>query len=136
MILHLHDNLFIYQVQEKFSKCFPHLKIEFYSKAHHVKEESLEKDRIDPQRRIGEVRQNQNAGWLDIKSWDTIARIEKAFKDRFGLNVQVFRKENNTWVQTSKTDRFTIRQQMMMAEGADRTMVPKFNEQLGEYDYL
>jgi hypothetical protein len=136
MILQIHDNLQVSDVQERFSKCFPYLKIEFYTRAHHIGDETPEKFMVDRNKRIGEIRRNKNAGCLEIKSWFTVSRIEKDFKELFGLNVQVFRSENDEWVQTSKTDNRSLLQQTEMARHAERCLTPKYSEQLGEYEYL
>jgi hypothetical protein len=136
MILQIHDNLLISDLQEKFSKVFPCLKIEFYSKPHNIKKESSEAHKISSDKRIGDIRRNSNEGFLEIKSWVTVSQVEKDFRKQFGLNVQVFRKENGAWVMTSKTDGYTLSQQNEMSCYADHSIVPKYKEQLGEYDYL
>ena len=136
MIIGIHDNLLVSEVQDRFNKCFPSLKIEFYSKSHSLAEESKEKHLISPSKRIGEIRQNKNEGFMEIKSWDSVARIEKEFHKHYGLNIQVFRNENGSWVQTSVTDRYSLAQQNQMADHARSSISPKFREQLGEYDYL
>ena len=114
MLLQIHDNLLVSDIKEKFAECFPCLKIEFYTKLHHIRENTSEIFRIDSQKKIGTIRQNRKQGFLDIKSWHTVSRIEKEFKDRFGLNVQVFRKQNGKWIQTAVTDANTLLQQMEM----------------------
>jgi hypothetical protein len=136
MILQIHDNLHVSDVQERFSKCFPYLKIEFYRRAHHIGAETLQEFMVDANKRIGEIRRNTNAGCMEIKSWFTVSRIEKDFKELFGLNVQVFRNENNEWIQTSKTDNRSLLQQTEMARYAERSTSPKCSRQLAEYEYL
>ena len=136
MLIHIHDNLFISDLQERFSKCFQSLKIEFYKKAHRSKKPSPESDIIGPDKRIGEIRRNHNSGKLEIKSSFTAQQVENEFKKKFGLNVQIFRKENGGWVQTSGTDTYNLLQQSEMSKHADLSITPKYEEQLCEYEYL
>ena len=109
MILQIHDNLLVSDIQERFSKCFQFLKIEFYSKPY--KDEFSEKYRIAPNKKIGEIRNNCNEGCLEIKSWYTVYTVEKYFAELFGLNIQIFRMENNRWNQTYTTKNYTLMQQ-------------------------
>ena len=62
--------------------------------------------------RIADVRKDHYNGVLEIKSWQTTAKIEKELKEVFGLHAQVFRQDGkNGWVQTSLSDDFTLQQQ-------------------------
>ena len=40
-----------------------------------------------------------------------VNELEKIFKDRFNLAVQVFRKSGNLWLETTMTDNWTLQQQ-------------------------
>ena len=136
MIIHVHDNLKLSDIQERFSKCFPSLKIEFYNKRHTLKKSSSENFQINPSKHVGEIRHNHSAIEMELKSWFTVARVEKDFREKFGLNVQVFRRENGAWVQTCNTDKFTLHEQQEMASHATTSVYPEYREQLGEYDEL
>ena len=136
MIIHIHDNVLVSDLQERFSKCFPSLKIEFYTKPHSSAKPSNEKYRIDPQNRVGNVRHNSNEGNLEIKSWYTVQKVEEDFREKFGMNVQIFRKENGEWIQTCNTDKFSLHTQQEMSDHAASSIYPKHTEQLGEYDEL
>ena len=136
MIIHIHDSFSLSDIQDRFSKCFPWLKIEFYSHPQSLKKSSKDENRISSEKNVGQVRHDHRQGELEIKSWYSVARVEKDFREKFGLNVQVFRKENGGWVQTSKTDKFTLHEQEKMARHAETSISPKFREQLSEYDEL
>ena len=136
MIIHIHDNLTLSDLQERFSKCFPALKIQFYTRPHALKKPSDENDMIHPSKKVEQARHIHTQGELELKSWHTVARVEKDFREKFGLNVQVFRNENGEWVQSSITDKFTLRDQQEMSRHAASSVHPQFREQLGEYDEL
>jgi hypothetical protein len=118
MILIIHDKLTIEDLQERFSLCFPYLKIEFYKKPYHCKAASSENDRIDPKCRIGDVRKNHNLGQLEIKSFNLIGKVENEFKDRFGLYIQIYRNKNGGWIQTKSTESCLLKEQGSFSEYA------------------
>src|SRR5689334_11542841 len=118
MILQIHDNLLIADLQEKFSQCFPSLSIEFYNKPHRAGIPTSDKYLIDASKKVGDIRRNRKEGPLEIKSWFTVAQVEKAFHEKYGLNVQIFRKEKTGSVQTSKTDKYTLMEQRDMVHNS------------------
>jgi hypothetical protein len=136
MLLRIHDNLLIEDLQEKFSLCFPCLKIEFYSMPHHWKKGSLQKDIISPKNRVGDIRKNHSDEILEIKSSDKVGEVEKKLKKMFGLNVQIFRKENNCWIQTTSTDVFTLEGEAELSKKSKTTLISKIKEQTDEYGFL
>jgi hypothetical protein len=68
MLLQIHDNLLVSDMKEKFSECFPCLKIELYIKGHHKGEKTPEIFRIDPENKIGVIRQNRRQGYISTSS--------------------------------------------------------------------
>ena len=136
MLLRIHDNLLVEDLQEQFSKCFPHLKIEVYSTPHHWKKGSLQKDLISSKSLIGDIRKKHPGGVMEIKSWDKVGEVEKKLKNMFDLNVQIFRKENNCWIQTTSTDVFTLEKEAQLSEKSKTTLTTKIKEQADEYDFL
>ena len=136
MLLHIYDHLLVSDLQEKFAECFPCLKIEFYSKPHHHGEKSTDENRIDPSRKIGNIRHTHNEGLLEIRSRYSTAHVERDFRKLFGLNVQVFRNEKFGWVQTSETDKYTLQQQNDMVSHVAEQIRPKYKEQFGEHEDL
>jgi hypothetical protein len=111
MILHIDDRYKVGDLQDRFSECFPFLKIEFYRNSHKWKQHSSLSDLIQPAETIGSIRKNHEQGILEIKSWYQTGRVEKDFKEKFGLNVQIYRKRSNGWTQTISTDNLTLREQ-------------------------
>lgn len=136
MILRIDDHKTVGEVQDKFNECFPYLKIDFFKKSHHVKKPSDEKDLIGAGYKIGDIRKKHTIGNMEIYSWNTVATIEQAFKERYGLHVQILRKENNHWVQTTKTDIYTLKKQSEMAMHAANSIEPYCKDQSKEYKEL
>lgn len=135
MVLNIHDNLLVEDLQECFSNSFPNLKIEFYKKSHYWKKESSG-DCIDPKTRIGEIRKKHDPGTLEIKASHTAGEVERNFKNLFGLNVQVFRNENGDWIQTTTTDPCTLYEQKEFLEHARTSLFPKSTKQINEYRFF
>jgi len=123
MILLITDNITIADLQEKFTECFPKLKIEFYSHPHHWKESSVRGELIDSKKRIGEIRKEHKHGVLEIKSWYQTGRVEQDFKKLFGLNAQIFRKENGKWRQTIASDDLTLQEQQQLISATTDTQL-------------
>ena len=113
MQLLIHDNLQLADVQDRFSDCFPGLKIEFFEDSR-SKRLPASDDIISSDTYIGEIRKQHYSGIFEIKSWNTVDKIEKGFQDMFGLNVQIFHRDNSTWVLTNNNR--TLRDQVIILQ--------------------
>jgi hypothetical protein len=49
-------------------------------------------------------------GWIDISKQRTAGELESDFRRHLGLSVQVMRKSGDMWIQTTKTDYWTLHQ--------------------------
>jgi hypothetical protein len=98
-------------IQEEFQKCFPFLKLEFYSNSHRVGEGSSKKQALNNNLTVGETPQFKKDSTIEIEKSMKVSELEKAFANAFGLNIQVFRKSNNMWLQTTITDNWSLEKQ-------------------------
>ena len=98
-------------IQSEFHKKFPHLKIEFYTEPHQVGKGSPVGETLEPEQTIGTVRDKNKTGDLKIVPEMEVGELERLFTEKFGLNVQVFRRSGNLWMQTSATDSWTLEKQ-------------------------
>ena len=115
MFLQIDDSLSVEDVQDRFSDCYPFLRLKFYSAAHKRFRPSEEACVINGKEKIGDVRKLHANGVLEIKSWYTVARVEEELKERFGLNAQIFRRNpKGEWIQTSLSDALTLAEQSEM----------------------
>lgn len=110
MHFEINDNTTIRHIQERFSDYYPYLQIEFYKKPHKKYEASEDKDLLFPGKTIGEVKQTHVSALMEIKPDSKVAEIEKEFMQRFGLSVQILKKEKDKWVQTTGMDDFTVKE--------------------------
>ena len=110
------DKIKLQDIQQEFSSQFPFLKLEFYSGSHDANEGSMEADHLDAEKTIGEVRTIHNKGEIELQDSMSVADLEKDFFEKYGLNAQVFRKSKDLWLQTTKTDQWTLAEQNQRGE--------------------
>jgi hypothetical protein len=100
--------LSIQEVIEQFSKVYPGLKLELYSKEHEPGKGTSQDLILDHSMKLGDVNPSISSEDLALDPQMTVAELENVFKSHFGLNVQVFRRSNKLWLQTSATDKWTL----------------------------
>ena len=115
------------QIQEDFHKKFPYLKIEFYQSRHDPGEGSPETERLDPEFTIEEVRTRHSEGDLEVLESMTVREFEAQVNHQFGLNVQVFRKSGNLWMQTTSTDDWTLKEQNRKGGSSEKAYNEKYS---------
>lgn len=116
MHIHIDDSRSLKQIQDEFSSQFPLLKLEFFRHSHGKGGASSKDEMLDSSTSLnslmaakGEVKE------LRIKGDMTVAEVETAFREHFGLNVQVFRLSGRTWLETTVTDSWTLSEQSRQA---------------------
>lgn len=114
MVIEIDDTKTIAQLQDEFSAKYPYLKIEFFEQPHGDQEASAGA-KFAPQQVIGQVRQKHVYGIISLEPTRQTGAVEQEFAERFGLNVQVYRKLLDRWAQTSGTDALTLGEQNAMA---------------------
>ncbi|MEX1002837.1 MAG: hypothetical protein WDZ35_12035 [Crocinitomicaceae bacterium] len=105
------DDKKLKDIKEMFNKKFPHLKIEFFSEDHDEGEATSFKSMYDDELYLKDIRKNNNEGELSINGNNKTSTFESNFKEHFGVNVQVWRKSGNMWLQTTSTDEWTLSEQ-------------------------
>ena len=110
------DSKKLIEVKREFSKKFPYLKLEFYAKHHEEGEGSEAKLLIDDEHTIGFARATHQEGDLSIDEHLKVGIFERMFFEKYGLNAQVFRKSGSIWLQTIKTDEWTLAEQNIRGE--------------------
>jgi len=108
MLLEIDDTKTISDLQDRFSLCFPNLKIELCRKKHNWEEYCAASEIYPAHMPIGKIRKIHQPGVLDIKSTYKVGEVEKALQETFGLNAQIYFRSGDKWVQTGKADNYTI----------------------------
>jgi hypothetical protein len=100
------------ELQQKFTKIFPGLKIEFFRNQHDRGESNIRAERFKGALTIAEIQPKLEPLTFIIEPEFTVEALEGKFRDRAQLNVQVFRKMGNVWLETVQTDSYTLQKQM------------------------
>ncbi|HET6225550.1 MAG TPA: hypothetical protein VFF27_04670 [Bacteroidia bacterium] len=118
MELLIHDSYKLSEIQEEFSKHFPYLKLEFFNLDPTKSTQMFSKQNLITQlhKTLAEVRHIHTAGHLSINGHQKVSTLEKHFAKDFGINIQVFRKSCNNWLQTTATDEWTLSEQNKIGE--------------------
>lgn len=111
MQLHIKSDRYIWELQKDFNLEFPYLKLEFFSRPHSANQPSPAKKIISAQHRISELAKKPLSDILPISESMSVANLESAFLNQYGLSVQVFRKSGNIWLETTMTDSWSLKQQ-------------------------
>lgn len=133
MHIEINDNTTFKEIQESFSDFYPYLQLEFYTRPHQKYGESLDIDLVYPGKTIGDVKKTHVSGILEILPQDTVARVEKELKMRFGLSAQVFWNDKEVWRQTTGMDDFTLKELNEMGRNSsDDYIVSNYEEGIME----
>jgi hypothetical protein len=110
MEIYISEEAIVANIQSDFQEAYPFLRLEFFQQPHEPGESCSPKQKITPETPIEDIRMMHTFGWLDISRHRTAAEIEYDFRRLMGLSVQVMRKSGDMWVQTTKTDFWTLQQ--------------------------
>lgn len=109
------NKLKVYTLQylsDKFITVFPFLKLEFYSTDHKGNEGSGRAYLLQHNTALSVIDPDE-ADKIDFSFYGekSVAEFEKMMKEKFRLNVQVFRKSADIWLQTTATDHWSLNKQ-------------------------
>ena len=100
------------EVQEYVSNKFPGIKIEFFNHSHDEEEGSPKSDMITESFVLSEKCKGFKESEISIKEPHTVGEVESWFENEIGAHIQVFRQAGRGWIETTKTDDYTLAQQM------------------------
>lgn len=109
MKINITNNKTIEEIQAEFNGEFPYLKIQFFKNGHKAFKGNEKKELIPVSTTIGLLKHHN--GSIEISDDMTVSDLEQLFKQKLGLNVQVFRKSGRSWLETTVTDNWTLRKQ-------------------------
>jgi len=111
--LHLYITKFstVQEVQEQFSRIFPFLKINIFRNPENRVNATGHPVIFGPDALLNQIQPKIADGELEISESMTIAALENAFFAQFGLAVQVLRKSGNLWLDTSRFNTWTLKEQ-------------------------
>lgn len=95
------------EIKEDFNSKYPGLKIEFYKKKHENYEGSSIDNQYGDSLTIADINP-KITGEIILSDASPVKEVEQEFEDLFGLHIQIFRRSNELWLQTSTTDDWTL----------------------------
>ena len=106
MILYMSFTALISNLQKEFNSAYPFLKLEFYKTIESGFSRKHIKDSVSL-RAAG----LKLPGVFEISDIMSVGTLENSLRIKFGLQVQVSRKSGPIWLETTKTDSWTLKQQ-------------------------
>ncbi len=101
----------VQDLKKQFHDFFPFLKIEFFETPHKASTGSNRASMIDNTVSISGMLKNKEGGIVELDDQTTVNSFEQLIDESFGLHVQVFRKSGELYIETTKTDDWTLGQQ-------------------------
>jgi hypothetical protein len=135
MLLEINDHKSIEALQREFAGHYPFLKIELFDRPHEALEGSPEKHRLPPWLLLGRARVRHNKGVLEINPMHTAYYIEKLFRNRYGMYVQIYRKGADGWIQTVGSDFVTLKEHNEIGRMAVESGHPRERTEFMEDEY-
>ena len=117
-------------VKDAFNSMFPYLRIEFFNIFHGLGEPTSKSHLVSGDVPLDQLNPLIKGGVLTITGDQTVQEIEQVFKEEFGLSIQVFRKQNDVWIETTHTDLLTLDKQNDMGKKAIQTKEREISERL------
>ena len=107
------DNEFmtLREIKEQFNNKFPNLKIEFFQKHHDTGQASPKTAIYDDNLTLKDVRDEGSLNPISIHGNTKTSTLEEHFENEYGVSVQVYKKRGKTWIQSTKTDDWTLSEQ-------------------------
>lgn len=113
MIMHLYitPGRLISDIQNEFNQSFPFLKLEFFTNKSLSRPGFPAKQLIPSTKPVDENQPGFREGCIDIEDDMKVNELERTFREKCNLAVQVLRKSGNLWLETSMTDNWSLGQQ-------------------------
>ena len=119
MHIDINDNTSLQEIRNTIDNLYPYLDIAFFRKPHKKYEACDSEGKWTYDKKVGEIRKTHFSGIIEIQPWYKVADVEKAFYDRLGMSVQILRKEDTGWEQSTGMDDLSLRQLNIMGRNSD-----------------
>ena len=119
MTLTLTSKETIQEIQTNFRTLFSHLRPEFYKKSHHSEEGNAKNEQYLHNVTLAEITGNEEDILLEIDPNMSTSDFEQHVMQQHQLNVQLFRLQRGTWLQTTLTDTLSLEAQNQKGIQAD-----------------
>jgi hypothetical protein len=111
----LNNSTRLSDLQDWFFATFEFLKIEFYKNGHQEFEGNQKDELLNSAIELNKLGFNKSEYPFEINETLKVQQVEDKFKNELNLNVQIFRKSGDVWLQTTSTDEWTLLEQIERA---------------------
>ena len=125
MELQIYHNTTIREVKEQFARLFPFLKLDFFIYRRHTGEDSDFTKEVYGGLYLEETSEFFKEGILNFSPSTAVAELEQEFQIELGIAVKVFRRSQDSWIDTSQTSHLSLGKQNSMAAAQSKPI--KFN---------
>ena len=115
MSINVKKESLVKEIQQQFSILYPFLKIEFLKKSL-TERRTVKGMYAMPHEMFQTICSVNSSGTIPVDENLTVAEMEMGFKKQFGVNMQVYRKSGNVWIETTLTDKWTLKKQNQEGE--------------------
>src|SRR5687768_5927419 len=106
MTILINDRRKIFTIQTEFTKLFPNLKLEFYSKPNKRGGSPGRKIVKSSSKTLAECRTLHNSGEISITPNMTISDLKEYFANSYGLGIKVCARSGSTWIEPNGENKF------------------------------
>jgi phosphatidylserine decarboxylase len=106
MQLSIYPTRLVGDLQREFNHYFPFLKLEFFRKL--VPEKRPDQQALSPARKLAECQGSITDGQIELNRDMTVKDLERIFREQYSMQVQVYRRSGNVWLQTTISDNWTL----------------------------
>lgn len=111
MIINITYQTAIEDIQRKLNEVFSFLKIEFCKHLEFPGETTSEDRWFGKDAKLLEITDHSQPTWIALYPWYTVKYLTEIFKSKLGLHAQIFRRENDQWIQIVSDDSLTFQEQ-------------------------
>jgi hypothetical protein len=111
MTIEINSNTTLGDVIQAFTNYYPYLKMEFFKKHHHWQEESSSNEILTHSYLVNSFTNVDNNHFIIFHYWQKTGVVEQDFYTKYGLNIQIYRRQGDQWVQTTGTDELSLEEQ-------------------------
>ena len=90
---------------------YPYLKLEFYKRIQTGNRETPSKDRLQANYLPGKINTGRVYAAIDISPQRSASELETDILNTLGVSAQVLRRSGTIWIQTTDTDKWSLRLQ-------------------------
>lgn len=118
MHIEINDHTQLREIASVFNSYYPFLKLAFYQGTHEVYQSSPVNQLISENKTIGEIKRTHISTIVEIQPWYKVKEVEREFQDRLGISIQILKKEDEQWEQSTGLDMLSIKDLNLMGRNS------------------